>query len=204
MIHEAFINSLGRFQVPKDQMISLWKQVEEKYTNSNRYYHNLSHLNNFLVELIPLKSKFQNWEVIVLAIVYHDIVYNPLKKNNEEKSADLAVKELTKIDLAHDLIKHCSNLIIATKKHESSHQEIKLFTDADLAILGKNADQYRDYTKQIRKEYSIYPDFLYYPGRKKVLMHFLNKKRIYLSNYFYDQYEIVAKDNLEKELYSIL
>jgi predicted metal-dependent HD superfamily phosphohydrolase len=39
--------------------------------------------------------------------------------------------------------------------------------DADLSILGKDLDTYLAYTKMIRKEYSIYPDFLYKPGRKK-------------------------------------
>ncbi len=167
MIHEAFNNSLSKFQVPGDQMISLWNQVEKKYKGSKRFYHNLNHLNNFLAELIPLKSQFKSWEIIVLAIVYHDIIYKAHKGNNEEKSAVLAEERLKSLSLPEDLIQYCADLIIATKSHESTIEEIKLFTDADLSIFGASPQDYQTYSEQIRKEYSIYPDILYFPGKEK-------------------------------------
>lgn len=203
MIEQAFFESLKTFQVPEDQINILWQQVEKKYTSPKRYYHNLTHLNNFLIELKPVKSQFKNWEIVVPAIALHDIIYNPLKNNNEEKSATLAVKELAKLGLPNDLIQYCSELILATKKHESTQQEIKLFTDADLAILGAKADDYLLYTQQIRREYNIYPDILFYSGRKKVLQHFLNRDKIYLSDYFHERYEQKAITNLETELISL-
>lgn len=53
---------------------------------------------------------------------------------------------------------------------------------------------------QVRKEYSIYPDLLYKPGRKKVLQHFLQMERIFKTQVFYDKYETQSRRNLEKEL----
>ena len=78
--------------------------------------------------------------------------------------------------------------------------DTNLFTDADLAILGTDWNSYKKYYQQIRKEYSIYPDMIYNPGRKKVLHHFLHMERIYKTVWFYNRYEQQAIINLEKEL----
>jgi predicted metal-dependent HD superfamily phosphohydrolase len=52
----------------------------------------------------------------------------------------------------------------------------------------------------IRKEYNFYPDFMYKPGRQKVLQHFIQMPRIYKTDYFHDRYEEKARDNLHVEL----
>ena len=54
--------------------------------------------------------------------------------------------------------------------------------------------------KNIRKEYAIYPDMLYNPGRKKVLQHFLTMDTIYKTAVYRDRYEQKAKENLQREL----
>lgn len=94
--------------------------------------------------------------------------------------------------------------ILATKSHKKSDDEDTNFLlDADLSILGKSPQVYLEYTKQIRKEYSIYPDFLYKPGRKKVLQHFLALENIFKTEYFKNKYESQARENIEFELRSL-
>ena len=75
-----------------------------------------------------------------------------------------------------------------------------LFTDADFSILGAHWETYSIYSQNVRKEYSIYPDLVYNPGRKKVLKHFLEMTRIYKTDYFYSKLEELAKCNLLGEL----
>lgn len=72
--------------------------------------------------------------------------------------------------------------------------------DVDLSVLGKDTQTYLGYTKQIRKEYSIYPDFLYNLGRKKVLQHFLELENIFKTEDFRDKYESQARKNIEFEI----
>lgn len=74
-----------------------------------------------------------------------------------------------------------------------------LFIDADLSILGKSPPVYNSYSKQIRQEYAVYPDTLYLPGRKKVILHFLEMPRIYKTDFFYEKYEEQARKNLRRE-----
>jgi predicted metal-dependent HD superfamily phosphohydrolase len=90
---------------------------------------------------------------------------------------------------------------MATKGHTfSDDPDTNLFTDADLSVLGKPWPTYEAYFKNVRKEYAIYPDFLYKPGRKKVLQHFLTMPRIFKTEYFYDAYESNARENITREL----
>ena len=200
MIRDEFFNAVSNYSSPGDNTSKLWKEIEEQYSESSRHYHNLLHLENLVSELFPVREKFTDWNVVVFAVVYHDIVYKASKSNNEEKSADFAVKRLNGIEVPEESVGRCRKFILATKRHEQVDDEIDLFTDADLAVLGRSPDDYRIYANQVRKEYSIYPDFLYNPGRKKVLLHFLEMQSIFKTSFFRDKYEASARRNLENEL----
>jgi predicted metal-dependent HD superfamily phosphohydrolase len=200
MIKQEFLDSLKHYSADDTQHLKMWSEAEKNYSRSDRHYHNITHLNTLLSELKPFEKKFSSWDIIVFAIVYHDIIYNTLKNNNEERSAALAVKRLSGISSPQNLIASCERMILATKKHEPADFETNLFTDADLSILGSDAETYKVYAAQIRREYSIYPDLIYYPGRKKVLARFLSMDRIYKSEEFSARYEQSARVNLQAEL----
>lgn len=202
MIQEVFIETVSRYVTP-EQATSLWEELEACYHEAGRHYHTLTHLEHVLNELLPHKHSFTSWYTLVFAVAYHDAVYNALKSNNEEKSAVLATKRLTEINFPERERNRCVEFILATKKHLPADEETNLFTDADLSILGAEPETYRRYTQQIRKEYSMYPDFLYNPGRKKVLQHFLNMNGIYKTESFHMRYEERAKVNLETELITL-
>ncbi|MGE4514074.1 MAG: hypothetical protein AB7E26_09720, partial [Chryseobacterium sp.] len=72
-----------------------------------------------------------------------------------------------------------------------------------LSILGSESEIYVSYTQKIRKEYSIYPDLLYRPGRKKVLEHFLKSESIFKTEYFKEKYELRARENILSEIESL-
>ncbi|MDX2245424.1 MAG: hypothetical protein SF052_01505 [Bacteroidia bacterium] len=84
----------------------------------------------------------------------------------------------------------------------SPDNDTNLFTDADLSILGQKREIYHAYSTNVRKEYAIYPDILYNPGRKKVLQHFLAMEQIFKTPHFQEKYEAQARANLEEELMS--
>ena len=198
MIKNEYLECIKAYS--PDHAATLWNEVEKNYSQTDRHYHTLTHLESLVSELIPLKDKFENWCTIVFAIVYHDIVYKAWKKNNEEKSADVAVKRLKEISYPDGEISRCKELILATKRHEPLDGSTNLFTDADLSILGCDSATYTAYFNQIRREYSIFPDIIYNPGRKKVLHHFLEMVRIFKTDHFYDKYEDQARVNLQEEL----
>ncbi|AHM60775.1 hypothetical protein D770_12605 [Flammeovirgaceae bacterium 311] len=183
----------------------LWQELETAYTAKGRYYHTLQHINEMLLLVATHSTSLQDTDSLSFAIFYHDIIYSPLSKDNEEKSAALAVKRLQRLGLPAQQQAHIRQMILATKAHvSSSDPDTNLLLDFDLSILASAWDHYLTYTRQIRKEYSIVPYLLYKKGRKKVLQHFLAMPRIYKTQQFYEQYEEVAKQNMEWELQQLL
>lgn len=180
---------------------TLWKEIEKKYSEKGRHYHNLLHLENMFQELELVRDKISDFTEVSFSVFYHDIVYDATSKSNEKKSALTAETRLSELGLNKDKISIISNQILATKSHQKSEDEdTNYLLDADLSVLGKDFDTYLNYTKMIRKEYSIYPDLLYKPGRKKVLKHFLELDGIFKSEYFKEKYETQAKENIAREI----
>lgn len=180
---------------------NLWKEIETKYAEKGRHYHNLIHLENMFTELEPVRNNISDFSTVSFSVFYHDIIYNASSKSNEEKSELKAKERLAEMGLSADAIKAVSDQILATKLHQKSENwDTNYLLDADLSILGKDFESYLAYTRMIRKEYSIYPDLLYKPGRKKVLKHFLELDTIFKTDYFKEKYEIQARSNIAAEI----
>ena len=177
------------------------KEVIVQHQKKSRHYHTLIHLRSIWEELQPVRMLIQDWPVMLFAIAYHDFEYNILRNDNEEKSAEVAVKKLMRLNLTTEQLNRCRQHILATKGHTvSEDNDCNFFTDADLSVLGADPDVYRFYSKNVRKEYRYYPDLLYKPGRKKVLKFFLDMPRIYKTDHFFNLYEDQARFNLSEEL----
>lgn len=200
LIKEQFLESVSAYTTDHRQPLSLWSEIEKSYSGAKRHYHNLVHLENLTSELLSIREEFEHWDTVVFSIAYHDAVYNTLKRDNEEKSAGLAMKRLSEINVPAKDIEACKNYILATKLHGVHSEEINLFTDADLSILGASPEAYAVYSKQIRLEYAWYPDIVYNPGREKVLLHFLSMENIFKTKHFRDRYETTARMNIQDEL----
>jgi predicted metal-dependent HD superfamily phosphohydrolase len=201
MLKELFFSVTNQYSNNAHLQQKLWAEIEKNYTGKKRHYHNLNHLENLFEEVNDIKHAINNWNAVVLAIFYHDAVYKAYRKDNEEQSEALAEKHLNQVSCNKELIEQVTKLILATKSHQvSGDDDVNLFTDADLSILGKDWQTYQAYCSDVRKEYTIYPDFLYKPGRKKVQQHFLAMERIFKTEHFYSKYEIAARSNMEREI----
>jgi predicted metal-dependent HD superfamily phosphohydrolase len=200
-LQKTFIELVQKYSKDLSLVESLLDEIEKSYTSKKRFYHTLSHLENLLQQLLEVKNKIQNWDSVLFAMYYHDIVYKASKSDNENKSAEVAKQRLHTAGVPTEIINKCVSLILATKDHSLQNDiDTNLFTDADLSILGQSWELYEEYFKQVRKEYSVYPDFMYNPGRKKVIHHFLNMNRIFKTDEFFNKYEEAARKNLAQEL----
>jgi len=199
MLKNKFYKLAHHFSRNNKLIDSLWREIHTKYSEPHRYYP-LKHLEHIYKELATLTLN----PPIEFAIFYHDIIYDVEKNNNEEESAFLASKRLERLGVKEERIKDVYELILLSKKHEPTDIEsYKLFLDADIAILGASPSNYEKYIQNIRKEYCIYDDTIYNNGRKKVLSHFLEKSKLYQSDYFYNKYEEQARTNILTEYHQI-
>ncbi|MBU1667954.1 hypothetical protein KKC13_06005 [bacterium] len=200
MLKNKFYRLAHHFSTNEKLINSLWREIHTEYTEPHRHYHTLKHLEHIYKELEGLALN----PLIEFAIFYHDIVYNVEKNNNEEESALLACKRLNTLGVKEGFRNDVSQLILLSKRHEPTAVEnYKLFLDADIGILGASPSDYERYIQNIRKEYCIYAESTYNNGRKKVLSHFLEKPRLYQSDYFYNRYEEQARTNILTEYHQI-
>lgn len=199
---KAIWNELASGFTKNDDLVKeLWVEIEKSHTTTNRLYHNLSHLEYMMDRAIKYKDNLIDPYTVLFSIFYHDIVYDPKRKDNEERSACIARDRLKRLGVPTDKELKCHNQILATKDHNDNiDNDTKYFLDFDLAIMGDTPKNYQDYKKKIREEYSLYPDFLYRKGRKKALQNFLDMKRIFKTEVFYNNYEQQAKENIKAEL----
>lgn len=185
------------------------------FYDENRHYHSAEHIRSCLENLEEIKknSKFieyVDYIAIELAIWFHDFIYDTRKNNNEALSA-LAAKQFIfgMLNNNTSLAKKVESLILFTKHdREPENIEEKILSDIDLFILSAyDVIEYdgEGYLSNIRKEYYWAPDFVYYPGRLKILEKFYNKREIFYTPYFKDEYvcEDNARLNILKEIDSI-
>lgn len=201
MFEHAFRKALSSTKADVTTIDEYWKQIADRYQENGRHYHTLAHLEHIYESLLPVQRRIQDWTIIIFSIAYHDVIYNPQRPDNEEKSAQYAQVRMSHIGLEPERVRRCEEHILSTRRHEQSHDnDTNFFIDADLSILGSPADRYNAYAKNIRKEYEPYPDSVYIPGRKKVIQHFLQMRNIFKTAYFIDKFENVARRNLQNEL----
>lgn len=199
-----WISLMKRRGVSREDAATLFDQISEAYGHYDRHYHNLRHIASVLSQLDDLIeiSAVTNPDTIRLAAWYHDIVYHSQAQDNEERSAWLAESSLRKVGLPRRTYLRVGALILVTKKHLADPSDIQshILLDADLAILGSSSSEYDHYSRSIRKEYGWVPDETYYPSRAQVLQSFLDRKRIYHTEYAFGNFEHAARLNLSNEL----
>lgn len=152
------------------------------YAEAHRAYHNAAHVEAMLE---ALASRGVLTPTLALATWGHDLIYDPRRSDNEERSAQVFGDWLAVQGASTTLVQEVAALILATKHAAPpANREEALLVDADLSILGADADTFAAYDRAIRREYRHVPGLLYRMGRKKVLRSFLDRERIYTTPEF--------------------
>ncbi len=85
MPKQIFVELLSKYTSDQSLTEKLWSEIEGNYTNKKRHYHTLSHLDNLFFQLNEARGAIGNWDAILFTLFYHDVIYNSLKSDNEEK-----------------------------------------------------------------------------------------------------------------------
>ena len=193
--------ALGSYYQDELGLTMAFMILKFQYTKPKRAYHSWTHIDGMLRLYFAHEAAIEDKETVLLAILYHDAVYDVSRTDNELESANFFVENVHP-NVATERVEKVKNYIYATKKHDYAGDDMDLnyFLDFDLAILGTTPANYRKYTEKIRVEYDIYPDALYYAGRKAIMESFLARKSIYKTRMFKDLYEEKARMNIQREL----
>ena len=183
--------------------ISVYKDLIACYSEPHRFYHTLDHIAFCLDDFQRARHKAVNLDAVEMAIWFHDAVYDTKAKDNEEKSAQLALAVAKKALLPDEFGRQVANLILATK-HDvvPEDADTQLIVDIDLSILGESSKRFDEYEQKIRKEYEWVSEEKFVAERLVILQSFLPPQRpnVYLTSFFQKKYEAKARENLERSI----
>ena len=143
-----------------------------RYAEPHRRYHTAEHLARVLRTIDELAGDHDLF-LVRLAAWFHDAVYviPPGQLPNEEASARLALRELSRAGLEQEDLTQVARLVRLTATHQpgSRDPEGELLCDADLAILAAPPEEYATYVAAIRAEYARVPEHEFVAGRLEIL-----------------------------------
>lgn len=161
--------------------------VQPYYRELHRHYHNWHHIETLLKDFDHyaehLGMEPRERLITEIAILYHDVIYDPKASDNEMRSAGLMRYHC--VGLVHnEIIVEIEQWINATKGHlvdeeTDANLALRMFLDADLMILAAQPFTFATYEDGIRKEYSHVPDADYRKGRSDFMEKFLQRPKIF-------------------------
>ena len=120
---------------------------------------------------------------------------------NERQSADWASDALLGAGAAPEVAQRVHALVMVTCHDRRPHTgDEALLLDVDLAILGAPPVVFGVYEAQIAAEYSSVPEPVRRSRRQRILQGFLDRERIFHSEYFRDRLEAQARTNLARSI----
>lgn len=194
---QAMWQTLGAERPPQN----LRQQLLDAYSEFHRSYHTLQHLGECLVGLEQLRDLAERPAEIELALWFHDAVYDPKRKDNEQRSADWASEAVLGADLAPVVAERIVAMVMATR-HQSLPvtTDEKILIDIDLAILGASPERFAEYEQQIGREYHWVAEAQRIVTRGRILQSFLDRECVYSSAPFKTLLEQRARQNLRASI----
>ena len=131
---------------------SLISAIERRYNQNHRYYHTLTHINSMIVKMIR-DDIFS--EELLLAILFHDIVYWPRNDTNEVESVDLFrtfasfERSDNKIQLSSEMIENITVAIMDTVTHIPTTKLSEELCYLDLNCLNGDFESVLDFESKI-------------------------------------------------------
>jgi predicted metal-dependent HD superfamily phosphohydrolase len=177
--------------------------LKSRYDEPWRHYHAWAHPQAMLRHLNrAIDDGVETIDPIAAAgfVLWHDAIYDPQAPHgrNEMLSANLCRAEMAAIADATSIDRACV-AIEATIGHalpERDCPDAALLLDIDLSILGADPDGFAAYDQAIRAEYAHVAEADYRKGRAAILRRFVERDRLYLTDWGFARWETQASANI--------
>lgn len=178
-----------------------YEDLVRHYCEPHRAYHNCQHLEECLHVRRRINAACHAPAEIDLALWFHDAIYDPLRRDNELRSAQW-LDDVARDSGLGDETRHRLHGLIMVTRHDGTpaSEDEAVLVDTDLAILGAPAERFEEYDRQVRREYRYVPLFMYRRKRRQVLEGFLARERIYTTVPYFNAFEQQARLNLARAI----
>jgi len=180
----AWRDLAGRLGLDDDRAATTAAFLVAQYSGPARHYHGLGHVARMLDEAEALP--FSDHDAVELAILFHDVVYEPSRRDNEERSAE-ALRERLGGVVPEAVLAYAESMVLATRRHEpTGDADADLFLDLDLSILAAPWPEYARYAEGVMREYvPIHGEDAYRRGRVELFLRpMLARGRVFLTERF--------------------
>lgn len=135
-----------------------YEELIRRYSEPHRVYHNLQHLQECLHVHRLVGAACQAPAEIDLALWFHDAIYEPLRSDNELRSAQWLDEVARDSGLGDEMRRRLYDLVMVTR-HDGApvSTDEAVLVDTDLAILGASTERFDEYDQQVRREYQHVP-----------------------------------------------
>ncbi len=180
-------------------------ELKTRHAEPHRAYHDWSHIAALLSLFGEVSDRLHDACAVELAILFHDAIYDPRATDNEERSARWMETCMTDI-VDPETLARAAMLVRATARHllpdadAATRSDAAFFLDMDLSILAAPDERFERYDVAIRREYAHVPDPVFAEARARILAAFLDRPRLFLSDWGHDRFERAARDNLRRSL----
>jgi len=197
-----WLKLMAALRIDEEAARRIFADMVEHYNGDGRYYHVLNHVGELLDMVSEVRDLTQDYRTIQLAIWFHDVIYDPRGKDNEVKSAEYARDALQKLGFPERTVNRVSDLILKTVSHVSEKEDgdALILLDADLAPLGADEETFARQSRALRQEFGWVPEEEYRASRVRILSNFLNRERIYQTEWMYQARERKARNNLSQAI----
>jgi predicted metal-dependent HD superfamily phosphohydrolase len=164
-------NVLNNYKIKANinMLLDMWNE-------SHRSYHNLDHyidINRMIKEdYANNKLTMSEYEKLSIANLFHDIIYDPTRKDNEQKSAEFFISLC--LDKKDKDILEIKQIILDTATHNATTPLSEKFNKYDMNIVERDFDSLLIWENGIHEEYKMYGN-LYKTGRLQFLESLLDK-----------------------------
>lgn len=203
-LEDRWVRLTREYGLPKRTARSIFNDIAARYNEPHRHYHTLQHLEDAFTHYRKVEHMMMDPDMVAFALFFHDIIYDPQSRYNEEDSAQYAETILRRIpQLSRRHVNHIMYMILATKSHDNPYKDrdTRYLLDIDLAILASDNQQYRAYADNIRREFNhIASDKDFMRARRDKMLIPFSERQIYTTKYFKKRYEQKAQENIRREI----
>lgn len=205
LLRSEFTQLIGKFNGDKNTCEKWSNSLIQAYTEPQRHYHTTTHISSMLSLIQKYQNLITNHTIVQLALYFHDWVYDPKAHDNELQSIAVFRTFAAELKLPPNVKEKVCHYIEASIAHtlspeDEGDEDLKLFLDLDLEVLGRAKEEYEVYARQIREEYGHFNQQDYAKGRLGVLEKFLGRERLYFTESVGAELEEQARWNLGAEI----
>ncbi|HJY78040.1 MAG TPA: hypothetical protein VKE95_15495 [Burkholderiales bacterium] len=178
--------------------------AREAYGSAGRFYHTWDHV----LDCVEKLGHFpEAGRASFLALLFHDAVYVAGRKDNEARSAALAIEVLRRdARVEAGELQAVERMILATRDHRLAPGEhdaaVALVLDVDMSVLGAAPQTYRRYAEGVRAEYvpAAASATQFAAGRMAFLSRLLGPEPVFHTAQGFARWERAARENVAREL----